>query len=421
MSAHFVYKNGVLCAEAVPLAAMATAYGTPFYCYSSAALRQNYEELASALADMQPLICFAVKANGNVSVIGSFAALGAGADVVSVGEMRRALAAGVPADKIIFSGVGKTHDEILAAATAGIYQFNVESVPELAAIEAVGQQLGKKIPIALRVNPDVDPRTHAKISTGQKTAKFGINISHIPAALVAIQASPHLDFCGIAVHIGSQLTELAPFDQAFGVVAALITDLRAHGHAISRIDLGGGLGIVYNNETPPSPVAYAAIVRKHFAALGLKIALEPGRSLVGTAGVLVSKVIYAKTGEDKNFLIIDAAMNDLIRPAMYDSWHTILPVRESVAEASPRWEVVGPICETSDTFGHDRLLGAVAPADLVAITCAGAYGASMSSTYNARTLIPEVLVDSDRFALIRRGVPIEEQISWDVKPEWNHS
>lgn len=418
MTPFFPRRDGILHAESVPLPRISEAYGTPFYCYSRAALVQAYRALADAMQDMETLICFAVKANGNLAVIRTFGELGAGADIVSVGEMQRALAAGIPANKIIFSGVGKTPDEITAALTAGIYQFNVESLPELDALSAVGQELGKKVPVALRVNPDVDPRTHAKISTGQKATKFGINIEQIPDALAKIKTLPSLDFCGIAVHIGSQLTELEPFDQAFAVVAALISDLRAAGHAISRVDLGGGLGIRYADETPPPAKDYAAIIRKYFGNSGLHIGLEPGRSLVGPAGLLVSKVIYAKTGSEKNFLIIDAAMNDLVRPAMYDSWHDIVPVTQASPMPEQLWDVVGPICETSDLFGAERALPDLPPDALVAITCAGAYGASMSSTYNARTLIPEIMVDGDTFALIRRPVKIEEQIGWDVPPVW---
>lgn len=447
MSRHFAWRDGRLHAEAVPVARIAAAWGTPFYCYSQATLQENYRAFAAALADLKPLICYAVKANGNLSVIRTLAESGAGADVVSVGEMQRALAAGVPADKIIYSGVGKTPAEITAAATAGIYQFNAESVPELAALNAVGQSLNRRLPVVLRINPDVDPRTHAKIATGQKETKFGINLSELPAALAVLHTASHLDFCGIALHIGSQLTELEPFDQAFAVTAALIRELRGQGHDIRRVDVGGGLGIRYDAEEPPDPAAYAALVRRHFGDQNLHIGLEPGRRLVGDAGILVSRVIYAKTGAHKNFLIIDAAMNDLVRPAMYDAWHDIVPVNkmnpDDAPDAAPMpsppgggsgwgaaryvtpaaaghtlYDVVGPICETSDLLGSNRLLPEMQVGDLVAIRCAGAYGASMSSTYNARTLIPEFMVGGDSFALIRRPVTIEEQMSWDVPPVW---
>ena len=416
MSKIFAYRDGVLHAESVPVTRLAEAWPTPFYCYSRAGLRAAYGALAGALQEFNPRICFAVKANGNLAVIRTFAELGAGADVVSVGEMRRALAGGVAADKIIFSGVGKTHDEITAAVAAGIYQFNVESIPELEAIDAVGRAFGRKIAIALRVNPDVDPRTHAKISTGQKESKFGIEAEQAESALELVKRLPHIDLCGIAVHIGSQLTELEPFDQAFDVVAELVREWRAAGHDIRRVDLGGGLGIRYTDEKPADLAGYAALVRKHFGALNLHIALEPGRFLVGESGILVSKVIYAKRGLTKNFLIIDAAMNDLVRPAMYDAYHNILPVRQGTATTS--WDVVGPICETSDLFGQDRSMPELAPGDTIAIMCAGAYGASMSSTYNARDLIAEIMVDGATFALIRRAVGIDEQLNWDVAPMW---
>lgn len=430
MSRHFAWHDGRLHAEAVPVARIAAAWGTPFYCYSQATLQENYHNFAAALADLNPLICYAVKANGNRSVIRALSECGAGADVVSVGELQRAVAAGVPAQKIIFSGVGKTPAEIAAAASAGIYQFNAESVPELTALNTVGQTLQRRLPVALRINPDVDPRTHAKIATGQKETKFGINLSELPTALDVLRAAQHLDFCGIALHIGSQLTELEPFDQAFAVSATLISELRGQGHDIRRVDVGGGLGIRYNTEEPPDPAAYAALVRRHFGGQNLHIGLEPGRRLVGDVGILVSRVIFAKTGAHKNFLIIDAAMNDLVRPAMYEAWHDIVPVNKTSAADAPDdagsatqsksalYDVVGPICETSDLLGANRLLPVMQPGDLVAIRAAGAYGASMSSTYNARTLIPEFMVDGDSFALIRRPVAIEEQMSWDVPPVW---
>ncbi|MGB4101778.1 MAG: diaminopimelate decarboxylase [Alphaproteobacteria bacterium] len=416
MNPAFSYRGGVLHVESVPVTRLAEAWPTPFYCYSRGGLRTSYQALAGALQGVASRICFAVKANGNLSVIRAFAELGAGADVVSVGEMRRALAGGVAADKIIFSGVGKTRDEISTAAAAGIYQFNVESIPELEVIDAVGRAAGRRLAVALRVNPDVDPRTHAKISTGQKETKFGIEAEQTNTALEVIRRLPHVDLCSIAVHIGSQLMELEPFDEAFGVVAALVREWRAVGHDIRRVDLGGGLGIRYTGGEAADLAGYAALVRRHFGALNLEIALEPGRFLVGEAGILVSRVIYAKRGLGKNFLIIDAAMNDLVRPAMYDAYHNILPIRQG--EAVTSWDIVGPICETSDLFGQARSMPDLAPGDVVAVMDAGAYGASMSSTYNARDLIAEIMVDADRFALIRRAVKIDEQLSWDVPPVW---
>ncbi|MEJ0062792.1 MAG: diaminopimelate decarboxylase [Alphaproteobacteria bacterium] len=405
--------------EAVPLARLAEAYGTPLYVYSRAALRQAYGALKEALLPFDPLICYAVKANGNLSIIREFAELGAGADVVSEGEIKRALAAGVDAGKIIFSGVGKSRHAMEEAAVAGIYQFNVESIPELHLLNAVGREQGRKLPIALRVNPDVDPRTHAKIATGHKESKFGIEMTQIGLALDAVRGLPHVDLCGLAVHIGSQLTELEPFDLAFATVAGLVRDWRAAGFDIRRLDIGGGIGIRYRDESLIDLSAYAGLIGKHFGKLDLRLALEPGRFLVGPAGILLSRVMIVKPGVAKNFLIIDAAMNDLIRPAMYDAWHDIVPVNAPPGAATENWEVVGPVCETGDLFGHDRPLPAPAPGDLVAILSAGAYGASMSSTYNARTLVPEVMVDGDQFALIRRPVGIEEQIAWDVAPVWS--
>jgi diaminopimelate decarboxylase len=418
MPTGFQWQNGMLHGDDVPLARIAQCYGTPFYCYSQTVLENSYRAFAAACAPVHPLICYAVKANSNLAVIRCFAALGAGADVVSAGELQRALMAGIPASKIIFSGVGKSTAEIRLAALAGLYQFNVESLPELRLIAAVGDELGQRLPIALRINPDVDPRTHAKISTGTKESKFGISLTQLDEALALITRSPMLNLCGLAVHIGSQLTSLEPFDAAFGLTASLIADLRARGHAISRVDVGGGLGIRYQAETPPDVADYAALVQRHFGTLGLQICLEPGRSLVGEAGVLVSRVLYAKHGVEKNFLILDAAMNDLLRPALYNAWHNIIPVQESAAPLLP-WDVVGPVCETGDLFGTNRMLPALQAEELVAITCAGAYGASMASTYNSRPLIAEFMVKGDCFSLIRRALPPEEQIQWDVTPVWS--
>lgn len=413
----FTLRGGLLHAEDVPVARIAAAYGTPFYCYSKAALTAAYQDFAAAFRDMPALICFAVKANGNLNVIGCLGALGAGADVVSGGELQRALAAGVDAGKIIFSGVGKTQDEILAAARAGIYQFNAESLPELDALAAAAETLSMTLPVALRVNPDVDAQTHAKIATGEADSKFGINLAHLGAALEAVRQRPRLDLCGIAVHIGSQLTSLAPFDAAFGVTARLIKDLQGRGFGISRVDAGGGLGIRYRDETVPAAADYAAVVRRHFGGSGLHIGLEPGRRLVAAAGILVSRVIYAKTGDAKNFLIIDAAMNDLMRPALYDAWHGIFAAQPG--GAAKVWDVVGPVCETGDQLGLERRLPMLQAGDLVAIENAGAYGASMASTYNARRLVPEFMVDGGAFALIRRAVGIDEQMRWDVAPVWS--
>ncbi len=418
MPAAFARQDGALWLERVPLARIAACYGTPFYCYSSAALTAAYQELAEACAAFAPLICYAVKANSNLAVIRHFAALGAGADVVSGGELQRARTAGVPADKIVFSGVGKSPAELRQAAAAGIHQFNVESLPELAALGELATALGQRLPVALRLNPDVDPRTHAKIATGGGATKFGISLTQLDAVLALLRQQPLLDCCGVTVHIGSQLLDLAPFDQAFSIIARVIQDLRAQGLALRRVDLGGGLGIQYADTAPPALSAYAALIMQHFGKLDLAISLEPGRKLVGAAGLLVSAVLYAKQGAERNFLVIDAAMNDLMRPALYDAWHDIIPVQAQADAALTPWDVVGPVCETSDLFGEGRLLPPLAPGDLVAITCAGAYGASMASTYNSRALVPEFMVKDDCFGLIRRPIPPDEQMGWDVPPVW---
>lgn len=419
MFAEFPYDDGVMHAEQVALSVMAEQVGTPFYCYSTARLRKNYRAFAEAFTDQGATICFAVKACPNLSIIRTFGAMGAGADVVSGGELKRALTAGIPAEKIVFSGVGKSRADLELAIGARIHQINVESVPELEAINAVAAAQGVKMPVVLRVNPDVDPKTHAKISTGSKETKFGIEYEQIPEAIAAARKFPNLDLTGFAVHIGSQLTELQPFRDAFTVVADLVRHWRAHGLALSRLDIGGGVGITYHDETPPAIADYAAVVREILAPLDVALSMEPGRALVGDAGILVSRVLFAKHGLAKRFLVVDAAMNDLVRPAMYEAWHTILPVTQPAEETPHRaWDVVGPICETSDLFAADRVLPEIPAGQLVAFFGAGAYGASMSSTYNSRTLVPEVLVDGARFAVIRRPIPIEEQIGWDLAPEW---
>ncbi|MGQ9368865.1 diaminopimelate decarboxylase [Azospirillum sp. A39] len=415
----FAYRNGVLHAEGVALPVIAEAVGTPFYCYSSAALTANHRAYAGAFEGQDVSVCYAVKANSNLAVIGTFAALGAGADVVSEGEMRRALAAGVPASRIVFSGVGKTRGEMRAALEAGIHQLNVESVPELEALSEVATSMGVAAPIAIRVNPDVDAKTHAKIATGKKENKFGIDWDHARDVYARAAALPGIAPVGIAVHIGSQLTDLAPFRAAFERVVELLHVLRADGIDISRLDLGGGLGIRYRDETPPDLPAYAGMVRSITGNLGCRVTVEPGRSLVGNAGILVAKVIYVKQGLHRRFLIVDAAMNDLIRPTLYDAYHAILPV----AEPGPHPEiapidVVGPVCESGDTFALQRPLPAMASDDLVAFASAGAYGAVMSSTYNTRPLAPEVLVRDDRFAVVRRRPSVEEMLAAEQVPDW---
>ena len=415
----FAYRNGVMHAESVPLSKIAEAVGTPFYCYSTAALEAHYSAYAGAFAGQDADVCYAVKANSNLAVIRAFARLGAGADVVSGGEMQRALAGGIPAGKIIFSGVGKTREEMRAALEAGIHQINVESIPEVEALSEVAVSLGVTAPIAFRVNPDVDAKTHAKIATGKKENKFGIDYDHAREVYAQAARLPGIKPVAIAVHIGSQLTDLAPFRAAYERVAALLHILREDGHDITRLDLGGGLGIVYTHEAPPDIADYAAMVKSITGNLGCRISLEPGRSLVGNAGVLVSRVIYVKQGLHRRFVILDAAMNDLIRPTLYEAYHGIVPVTEPAPGAATEpFDVVGPVCESGDTFALQRALPAMAPDELVAILSAGAYGAVMSSTYNTRPLIPEVLVNGDRFSVIRPRVSVEELLALDRVPDW---
>jgi diaminopimelate decarboxylase len=414
----FVYRDGELHAEGLRLARIASAVGTPFYCYSTAALEGQYLRFANAFSDQRVAVHYALKANSNLAVIRTFARLGAGADVVSEGELRRALAAGVPAERIVFSGVGKTREELAYALSCGIHQINVESEPELELLSEVAASMGVRAPIALRVNPDVDARTHAKISTGKKENKFGIDLGHIGTVAQRATSLPGIAFHGLAVHIGSQLTDLAPYRQAFEKLAALVGELRGAGIPIARLDLGGGLGIAYKGEAPPSLTDYAAIVKGAFGNLGVSLAFEPGRLLVGDAGVLVTKVLYVK-GTTRRFVVLDAAMNDLIRPALYEAWHEIVPVRQPRRDAalSPA-DIVGPICETGDTFATQRKLPPVTSGDLVAILSAGAYGAAMSSTYNSRLLIPEVLVHGDQFAVIRARPSYQDMLSQDAIPGW---
>jgi diaminopimelate decarboxylase len=414
----FAYRGGELYAEDVPAARIAAAVGTPFYLYSAASLTARYRRFADAFMAERPLVCFAVKANANLAVLRLFAGLGAGADVVSEGELRRALAAGVPPDRIIFSGVGKTRAELEAALAAGIRQINIESIPELRRLGEVAAERGETARVAIRVNPDVDALTHAKISTGKKENKFGIDVDEAPEAYRLAADLPGIEPIGLAVHIGSQLVELAPFRHAFERVAELVIELRGEGMPVHRLDLGGGVGIRYRAETPPEPGAYAALVREVFGTLGLELAFEPGRVLCGPSGLLVARVVYVKEGASRRFVILDAAMNDLIRPALYDAWHDIVPVRlPSRAVLSPV-DVVGPVCETGDTFATERELAPLAADDLVAFTNAGAYGAVMSSTYNSRPLVPEVLVSGDRFAVVRARPSYDAMLAMDSVPDW---
>ncbi|MHA6263388.1 diaminopimelate decarboxylase [Arenibacterium sp. CAU 1754] len=418
---HFLYKNGALYAEDVPLSEIAAAVGTPFYVYSTATLLRHFNLFDEALEGTDHLVCYAMKAASNQAILATLAQAGAGMDVVSEGEYRRARAAGVPGDKIVFSGVGKTAEEIRTALSGGIRQFNVESEPEMEVLNAVALDLGTVAPITIRVNPDVDAKTHAKIATGKSENKFGIPISRAREVYAMAAALPGLDVIGIDVHIGSQLTELEPYRLAYQKVAELTETLRADGHDIRRLDLGGGLGIPYtrSNEAPPLPTDYGALVKETLGHLGCEIEIEPGRLIAGNAGVLVSKVIYVKSGEDRTFLILDAAMNDLIRPAMYDAHHDIVPLSEPAPGTEPQpYDVVGPVCESGDTFARGRDLPPMAAGDLVAFRSAGAYGAVMSSEYNSRPLIPEVLVKDDQFAVIRSRPTFDEMINRDTIPEW---
>ncbi|MEP2922027.1 diaminopimelate decarboxylase [Sulfitobacter sp.] len=418
---HFLYRDGALFAEDVPVAEIAATVGTPFYVYSTATLLRHFRAFDEALAGMDHLVCYAMKANSNQAVLRTLAQAGAGMDVVSQGEYLRAKAAGVPGDRIVFSGVGKTAEEIRVALEGGIRQFNVESEPEMEVINAVALELGKVAPITIRVNPDVDAKTHAKIATGKSENKFGIPISRAREVYAMAAAFPGIEVVGIDVHIGSQLTDLAPFEQAYLKVAELTEQLRAQGHTIKRLDLGGGLGIPYetNNEAPPLPSDYGAMVQRTLGHLGCEIEIEPGRLIAGNAGLMVSKVIYVKSGEGRDFLILDGAMNDLIRPAMYEAHHDIIPVREaSAGTAKQPYDIVGPVCESGDTFAKQRQMTPMAGGDLVAFRSAGAYGAVMASEYNSRALIPEVLVHGDQFAVIRPRPTFDEMINRDTIPEW---
>jgi diaminopimelate decarboxylase len=413
----FSYGERGLQAEAVPLSALADAVGTPFYCYSSAGLERAYLRFADAVANMGASICYALKANGNLAVVRTLASLGAGADVVSEGELRMALAACVPASRIVFSGVGKAASEMVYALAAGIHQINVESLPELELLSTVAAARGYTAPVALRVNPDVNAGTHEKITTGRRGNKFGIDFGEARAAYGRAASLPGIAPVGVAVHIGSQLTDMAPFRRAFGRIAALVRDLRADGHPVERIDLGGGLGISYEGGPPPDPAAYAAVAREVIAPLGCAITFEPGRSIVGAAGVLVTRVLYVKQSAGRRFVVVDAAMNDLARPALYDSHHHIRPVVARPGGEEPA-DIVGPICETTDTFATARPLPPVESGDLLAIGAAGAYGAVMSSTYNGRLLVPEVLVRGERHAVVRPRPDFDDLLGRDRLPDW---
>ena len=417
---HFAYRDGTLCAEAVTVEAMAKAVGTPFYCYSTATLERHYRVIAEALSGLDALICYSVKANSNQAVIATLARLGSGADVVSVGELQRALAAGIGPEKIVFSGVGKTAAEMAAALAAGILQFNVESEAELETLSAVATGAGTTAAASLRVNPDIDAGSHHKISTGRKEDKFGIPWTRAREAYALAERLPGIAVVGLDVHIGSQLTELAPFEQAFSRIAQLVRALRAEGHDIRSLDIGGGLGVPYGEgAAPPLPATYGAVVKKTVGHLGCRLILEPGRLIAGNAGILVSRVLYIKQGESRTFVVLDAAMNDLMRPSLYQAFHRIIPVIEAppgITELPV--DIVGPVCESGDTFAAARPMPPLAAGDLVAVLTAGAYGAVMSSSYNSRPLTPEVLVRGKEFALIRRRQDLAHMLQLEAMPEW---
>lgn len=418
---HFLYRDGILHAEDVPLPEIAATVGTPFYCYSVATLSRHYRLFDEALGWGEHLVCYAMKANSNLAVVKLMADLGAGVDVVSVGEYLKAKAAGMPGERIVFSGVGKTRDEMRVALEGGIRQFNVESEPEMEALNEVALSMGVVAPITVRVNPDVDARTHAKIATGKSENKFGIPISRAHEVYAMAADLPGVKVVGIDVHIGSQLTELEPFEQAYQKVADLTRALRAEGHEIARLDLGGGLGIPYarSNQAPPLPTDYGEMIRRVLGDLDVEIEIEPGRLIAGNAGVMVSRVIYVKEGEGRRFLILDSAMNDLIRPSMYDAFHDIVPVTEpEPGQTLSEYDVVGPVCESGDTFAKGRVLPDLKADALVAFRSAGAYGAVMSSEYNSRPMIPEVLVSGDQFDVIRARPTFDDLIKRDTIPTW---
>jgi diaminopimelate decarboxylase len=415
----FPFRNGRMHAENIDLTALAAEVGTPFYCYSSAALEQNHRAFA-ALFPTDTLIAFSVKANGNLAVLRTLAKLGAGADVVSGGELKKALAAGIPADKIVFSGVGKTRAELELGLAAGIHQFNVESEAELEGLSDIAAAAGRTASVAIRVNPDIDARTHAKIATGTAETKFGIPWSRAREAYARAAALPGLEAVGVDVHIGSQITELAPFEEAFARVIELVALLRGDGHRISRADLGGGLGVHYGAEDPPPPdcTAYGDMVARLMRGLNLSLILEPGRLIAAEAGVLVARVIYLKDGEAHRFAILDAGMNDLMRPALYGAYHDIVCVAPAADAPSEIYDVVGPVCETSDIFARGYRLPQLRAGDLVAILKTGAYGASMASAYNARPPAPEVLVKDERWSVVRPRMSDDVFVGLDRIPPW---
>jgi diaminopimelate decarboxylase len=418
---HFAYRNGVLHAEAVNLDTLAAAVGTPFYCYSTATLERHYNVFAGAFADARALVCYAMKANSNQAVIKTLAKLGAGADVVSGGELKRARLAGIPADKIMFSGLGKTAAELSAALDERILCINVESEPELDLLSSIAASKRTTAPVSVRVNPDVDALTHHKIATGKAENKFGIPIGRAREVYARAAKLPGLKVVGVDMHIGSQITDLDPFGDAFTMLAGFVRMLRGDGHTISHVDLGGGLGIPYRNDNdpPPSPEAYAEVVKRATRDLDCRLIFEPGRLIVGNAGILVTRVLFVKHGEAKNFVVVDAAMNDLIRPTLYDAYHEIWPGREDGTSASRiRADVVGPVCESGDFLGLDRDMSEPPNGALLAVMTAGAYGAVQAGTYNTRALVPEVLVNGDQWAIVRPRLEVDQLIALDRLPDW---
>jgi diaminopimelate decarboxylase len=418
---HFAYRDGVLHAEDVSLVALADAVGTPFYCYSTATIERHYRVFAAAFADMDALVCYSLKANSNQAVIATLARLGAGADVVSEGELLRARHVGIPASKIVFSGVGKTPRELTLAVDQGILCVNVESEAEIEQLCAIAVGKGRTVDISIRVNPDIDAKTHAKIATGKAENKFGIPVSRAREVYARAAKLKGVRVAGVDMHIGSQIVELDPFRDAFALLGDFVGALRADGHTIKHLDLGGGLGIPYreDNEPPPDPDAYAAIVKRATAGLGCKLIFEPGRLIVGNAGILLTRVLYVKRGEAKTFVIVDAGMNDLVRPTLYDAYHEIRAVRETPAGASRIVaDVVGPVCESGDFLALARSLPEPRPGDLLAIMTAGSYGAVQAGTYNSRPLVPEVVVRAGEWAVTRPRVTAEQLIALDRLPPW---
>ncbi len=417
---HFAYRHGVLHAEGVDLNAIADAVGTPFYCYSTATFERHYKVFADAFADVDALVCYAMKANSNQAVLKTLARLGAGADVVSEGELKRARAAGIPPGKIMFSGVGKTAREIALAIDENILCINAESEPEIELIAAIAASKGARARLSVRVNPDVDARTHAKIATGKSENKFGIPISRAREVYAHAGRLPGVLVTGVDMHIGSQITELQPFNDAFSLLSEFVTTLRGDGHKIEHVDLGGGLGIPYrdDNEPPPDPRAYAEVVKRATRSLHCTLIFEPGRLIAGNAGILVTRVLYVKHGEAKVFVIVDAGMNDLIRPTLYEAHHDVRPVKEAMAGPRITADVVGPVCESGDYLALGRSIAEPAPGELLAVMSAGAYGAVQAGTYNTRPLVPEVLVKGSEWAIVRPRVPAEDLIALDRLPNW---